>query len=251
MKPINVEQWQELEVHELATIFPMMSPEDFATLLESVRKQGFLPSEPIVLLDGKILDGRNRRDACRVLAQKGELNGTPTFVEFNGTGNPTDWVVGKNLARRHLSTSQRAAIAAELAERLKTTTDKETPAQLTLEPAGVANLRQKKGRSSERAAEALNVSPRAVQMAEAVKAADPKLHKEVKAGKLSTNAALNKVNNAKKAAATTPRVTSRSRPDAIEVDSRLATSAAKLAKFYTPEEWGKIVLLVSRVHPTK
>jgi hypothetical protein len=63
--------------------------------------------EPIVV-EGKIRDGRNRFCAC------GELGIQPELEYFNG-GAPAAFVLSMNLHRRHLTTSQRAMIAAEIA----------------------------------------------------------------------------------------------------------------------------------------
>jgi hypothetical protein len=91
--------------HELCRMFPPCSPEELEGLRESIEKQGLL--EPIVLLDGKILDGRNRASACMMLGIE------PTTVEFDGD-NPVAFVLAKNLNRRHLNESQRAMIASKI-----------------------------------------------------------------------------------------------------------------------------------------
>jgi site-specific DNA-methyltransferase (adenine-specific) len=54
------------------------------------------------------LDGRNRLAACEIAGVE------PTFVEWQGTGSPTEWVISENLIRRHLTTSQRAVVAHDL-----------------------------------------------------------------------------------------------------------------------------------------
>ncbi len=93
-------------VHELALAFPAMSKEDFEGLKESIATSGLL--EPITLYQGKILDGRHRYRACR------ELGITPTFMIWDGPGLPAEFVLAKNINRRHLNQSQRAMIAAKL-----------------------------------------------------------------------------------------------------------------------------------------
>jgi hypothetical protein len=64
---------------------------------------------PIVLLDGLVLDGRNRYRACKTVGVE------PRFQDFNGNGDPVAFIVSVNVKRRHLNTSQRAMIAAKLA----------------------------------------------------------------------------------------------------------------------------------------
>jgi hypothetical protein len=95
-----------LSHHPLANLFPLLDGPEFAALVEDVRRNGL--NEPIVLLDGKVLDGRNRDAAC---AQAGV---EPRYVEFAGD-DPLAFVISANLHRRHLSESQRAMVAAKLA----------------------------------------------------------------------------------------------------------------------------------------
>jgi len=60
-------------------------------------------------LQEKVLDGRNRLEACRLVGVE------PKFEYLNGEiESPTLYVVSRNLHRRHLTSSQRAAIAAEM-----------------------------------------------------------------------------------------------------------------------------------------
>jgi len=95
------------EAHELALVFPPMSEPEFAAFKEDIREQG--QQESIILYEGKILDGLHRYRACR------ELGREPRVVRFEG--NPraaAQMVLGRNFHRRHLTTSQRALIAAEM-----------------------------------------------------------------------------------------------------------------------------------------
>jgi hypothetical protein len=71
--------------------------------------------DPITLADGKILDGRNRYRAMRFIDPDFSPDTAPKmFVKFDGD-SPTEFVISKNLHRRHLNESQRALIAARLA----------------------------------------------------------------------------------------------------------------------------------------
>ena len=96
-------------IHPLAAAFPEMSEEEFADLKKSIKDHGL--RHHIVLLDGQIIDGRNRDAACV------ELKIPPIFRNYDPELDgevPVAFVADENLNRRNLTTSQRAAIAAEL-----------------------------------------------------------------------------------------------------------------------------------------
>ena len=123
--------------------------------------------EPVWLYEGQILDGRNRYRAAQAMGVE-----CPTR-EYDGE-DPTGFVVSLNLHRRHLSESQRAMVAAKLAN---------MPAH---RPDKSANLPT----SQDDAAEMLNVSPRSVRSAVKVQAdATPELVQAVEAGRVSVSAA--------------------------------------------------------------
>ena len=95
------------QAHELALVFPPMTELEFAAFKEDIRENG--QREPITLYEGKILDGLHRYRACQ------ELGLEPRVVRFEG--NPraaAQLVLGRNFHRRHLTTSQRAMVAAEM-----------------------------------------------------------------------------------------------------------------------------------------
>ena len=93
------------EIHPLAEIFPLMTDEELNELGDDIKKFG--QREPIKLFDGKILDGRNRYEAC---LRKGI---EPVTVEYQGD-DAVAFVVSENLRRRHLNESQRAMVATRL-----------------------------------------------------------------------------------------------------------------------------------------
>lgn len=97
---------QGVQWHPAADVFPWMDDASAAELREDIRKNGVL--EPIVFLDGAVLDGRNRYMAAR------QLGIDYPRVEYEGD-DPFGFVIAKNLHRRHLNESQRAMVAAHLA----------------------------------------------------------------------------------------------------------------------------------------
>jgi len=100
-----------MDFHPLANIVPLLTGEKFQGLVENVRANGL--REEIVLYEGKILDGRNRYRACI------EAGVEPRFRTFGDRASdgddPRAFVISLNIMRRHLSESQRAMIAARLA----------------------------------------------------------------------------------------------------------------------------------------
>jgi len=105
-----------LEYHEIANMFPMMSTEDLKAQAHDIKKNGLI--HPILLFEGKILDGRNRYVAC------GMANVEPRYEVFNGTfTDALERVWGENIHRRNLDTAQRVSITLSiegLVERIKT-----------------------------------------------------------------------------------------------------------------------------------
>lgn len=91
--------------HPLADLFPMMDWDDLRDLAGDIKTNGL--RQPIVTLDGMILDGRNRYRACL------ECGVLPRFVDFDGD-DPVAFVISLNLRRRHLNESQRALVGAKL-----------------------------------------------------------------------------------------------------------------------------------------
>lgn len=157
----------EIPYHPLANIFPLLEGDEFHRLVEDVRTNGL--RFPIVVYEGQILDGRNRHRAC--IAAQADAR----YEHFSG-GDPVAFVVSANLARRHLNESQRAMVAAKLANL--------SNGQRT----SSANLQSSTTQSD--AAGLLNVSPRSVANAKTVRDhGAPTLIKGVESGDVSVSAA--------------------------------------------------------------
>lgn len=93
------------KLHPACKIFPPLGEDDLQELADDIAANGL--RNPIVLYQGKILDGRNRWDACKLAGVD------PQFRDFEGD-DPLSWVISQNLTRRHLTASQRAVIALDL-----------------------------------------------------------------------------------------------------------------------------------------
>ena len=97
------------EPHPLSLVMPPMSDDEYFQLINSIVAHGQM--EPIVILDGLILDGRHRYAACRKLGIE------PIIREYSYEDDgpsPATFSLVKNTHRRHLTTSQRAMVAAAI-----------------------------------------------------------------------------------------------------------------------------------------
>lgn len=82
-----------------------MGEEDLAALAADIKANGL--RQPLTLDgEGRLLDGRNRLEACK------RAKVEPEFVSVNGA-DPVAFVVSLNVRRRNLTASQRALAAAE------------------------------------------------------------------------------------------------------------------------------------------
>jgi hypothetical protein len=136
-----------LRLHPLGELFPRIDGDEFKELVASIKANGL--RDPIIVHHGMVLDGRNRQLACQAAGVRCDYQPLPEGQD------PLTFVIDKNLNRRHLTISQRAMVAAKLAN-LK---DGQTKAGTQI----CAPV------SQEDSAERLKVSQRSVQSATKVK----------------------------------------------------------------------------------
>lgn len=183
--------------HPAADTFAMIPEEEFSQLKSDISSNGL--REPIVMHRGAILDGRNRWKACQ------ELGIEPTTIQWqptNRTDSPERFVISKNIMRRHIGKSQRAAHAAKLyAQYLETRTDdsalpddshpgraqlfsEATPARSDVASSPHRSIR-------EDVAESIGISSPYLGDAYSLMHADPQRFRQVERGDTSLTAALN------------------------------------------------------------
>jgi N6-adenosine-specific RNA methylase IME4/ribosomal protein S20 len=173
--------------HPLANIFPLLEGERFAEIVADMQATGFRMGEEIVILDGQILDGRNRYRAAiaaGLIAEDADWRTSWHFVEFSTDGvdgvfteaeiaaGPLQYVIAKNINRRHLNDDQRRMAAARAANLARG----QHPAEC--------------GITIPKAATLLNVDAAGVERARTViTTAATEIQKAVDAGMLTVNAA--------------------------------------------------------------
>lgn len=176
-------------VHPAADIFPLMQGDEFADLVQDIKANGLL--EWIwVTPAGELLDGRNRVRACIAA-------GVAVQSRVYEGDDPVSFAVSLNMKRRHLTTGQKAAVAADL-EKVYAAEGLQRMAEAGASAApgrpvqkGVADLPHLSGhaKSRDKAASIVGTSGRAVSQFKRVAAADPSLADDVRAGRVALNKA--------------------------------------------------------------
>lgn len=165
-------------VHELSSIYPVMTDEEYGVFLADVVNHGAVIT-PIVLFEGMILDGRHRAKAVADAWNAGHEIAYDTR-EFNPDteGDPSAFVAAMNGARRHLNASQKAMIGLKFYDRFAAEAAMATGKKRKLSEAAL-------GASNERAAKLTGCSAKYIQIAAQVRAHDPALAEKVLSGEVT------------------------------------------------------------------
>jgi ParB-like nuclease domain len=164
------------KAHPACELLPRMAEKEFRELQRDIGRYGL--RHPIIVdEEGTILDGRHRYQAVV------RLPGTDLKVEvFRGTeAEKAALVMSENIHRRHLTTDQRAAIAADLATlgRGGDRGNQYTGGKVSNDPLATS---EEPATTIAQAAEVMNVSVPSVKRARAIKAKDPAAHEAAKRG---------------------------------------------------------------------
>lgn len=165
------------QAHPAANVFPLMGDDELQQLAEDIKTNGL--REPIFRDgNGQIIDGRNRWIACKIAGSHcGEHKFSGDQAEI------VAFIVSHNLRRRHLDESQRAIVAAKIAN---------------LPHGGNRGNQHTGGKvpdgplatSAKAAAEMLNVGERSVKRARAVlRNAEPEVVEKVERGTMTVREA--------------------------------------------------------------
>ena len=159
---------RKMKFHEIADLFPLIDGDEFKLLCEDIKKEGL--NHPVILLGDEILDGRNRYRACI------EVGIEPRYENFEGD-DPLAFVLSENLHRRHLTASQRAALAAEVANMTQSDAGKQYGRGQDSSDEIVQAI------SNKEASELFQVGTTSIKEAKAIKERYPSKFRELKTGR--------------------------------------------------------------------
>jgi hypothetical protein len=159
-------------IHPLAELFPSIDGAEFYALVASIKAGGL--RDAITIHEGAVIDGRNRQRACEAAGVDARYEPLPSDAD------PLQFVLDRNLRRRHLTESQRASVAAKI-ENMKHGGDRKTDQDANLHLGSVT-------RAS--VAAMLNVSERTIASAAVVlDRGTPELRRAVEQGAVAVSAA--------------------------------------------------------------
>lgn len=171
-----------IALHPIAEVFPLLDDAAFEELCSDIAAHGL--QRQLVIWRGELIDGRNR---MRALIKLGKDPGEYCRA-LADDADPVAFALSANMHRRHLTASQRAMIGQRVKEICSVDAYARMVAGKAIENSGV-DLR--KGKSSEEAAEAVNVSPRLIDNAQRVVTQGvPELGAAVIGGTVSLDAAV-------------------------------------------------------------
>jgi ParB-like chromosome segregation protein Spo0J len=128
--------------HPLANLFPLMEGEEFDALVADIKANGL--HYPIVLYDGKILDGRNRYRACLAAGFEPAVRNGDNWI-----GDPASFVISRNIRRRHLTAEQKRDLIARLLKAAPEKSDRQIAETVKASPTFVGKVRAQKETSGD------------------------------------------------------------------------------------------------------
>lgn len=169
--------------HPIAALFPMLTDAELRDLGHDIQDRGLESPVIVCRVDDEwlLLDGRNRRAACRMVGAECSVKA------YDRVGGYAGFIVSQNLKRRHMNDSQRAVVAAEIANlshgQTATEIQQGRKAECSIE-------HSEEPVTLDQSAKMLNVSKAAVRRAsKAIAAGAPELVSAMKAGKVTVSAA--------------------------------------------------------------
>lgn len=216
----------DLEPHPACAAFPMLSDGELDKLAADIKANG--QRHPIIIYSGwKILDGRNRLEACRRAGVEPIFHDVINELESGDDDEIVRYVISTNLHRRHLDATQRAVVADKLATMSRGRPAENAQVCAFTEPSAPIMTQAD-------AADALNVSRRSVQKVRAIREKAPDLIPAMESGQLTANAAEAEVRKRERPAHREPEP---SRISADEITREGKAFARKARANIDPEDW--------------
>jgi len=88
---------------EFKNLIPLMKPEEFQGLIESIAKYGYDDLYPIVIWNDIIIDGHNRYLICKEL----NIDFSVSEKDFDNRVEVINWIINNQLNRRSMTNEQR------------------------------------------------------------------------------------------------------------------------------------------------
>jgi hypothetical protein len=203
------------EIHEWSLRLPAQTPDERLALKRNMAERvlkGLLPLEfPILLMGGKIVDGRHRYEIWRELAAEGACDGyfaknDPWVEETKAEEGESKAALhlrlhSRNLCHRSLSADQRAAqllLDIEDSPELKALVDQIEAENDARMKAGKARETDSQGSTNKQLGKMIGTSDATIKKAKAVQKHAPDKLKDVAQGKTTTNEVLSDVKAGKK-----------------------------------------------------
>jgi DNA modification methylase len=190
MNQMKIENWKSLcfKKHWCpeAGIYPMLAEEELDSLAKDIKVNGLM--NPIVLFEGKVLDGRNRLMACKKAGVE------PHFIKYRAKGSVISWVISQNSHRRHLTKGQKAcaaAMALPMIEKEARARSRSNLKNSTLDTAKMPSRTE--GESRQIVGDRMGVSPRYVSRARRIQKEAPSVFEELRSGIINIPQAENRV----------------------------------------------------------
>ena len=168
-------------IHPACDAVPEISEEDYLALVKSIREDG-LANDITLTPDGQLLDGRNRLRACY------DAMVDARFAETSV--DPWTFSYGMNIARRHLTTGQKAMFGAEWKKHEAEEARKRQTSGINQHTKSLKEIFPEAalGQSRDKAGDRAGVSGKSVDKAEEIKRVAPDIAKKVLSGELSLEA---------------------------------------------------------------
>jgi hypothetical protein len=175
--------------HEVAALYPLSKDDEFDELLENIKAQGLL--NEIVLYQDQVIEGRRRMLACI-------MSGTQLrYKEVTGSIDPYRYVIAFHQHRRNLGKSSLACctvLALPYFEAAAKERQRAGPKKGEESPVGLnVSQRAEADRSAQIVADEFRVSRAMVNLAKRLHKGNRAMFDKVLAGKISLNAAMQKL----------------------------------------------------------